>query len=166
MSISTNDAEVQALVETEDVLFRTKLLWAEMHGAGAFDKGRNFLLSAEAEARQLDGILGTDSKGGYDSIMVNESPLLGLTNMRAAIQAEQLKQALPLAGTVLYWLASDWNLSDALTKKKDDCRESMKFFLKTCQWMLKFDPNFVVSAKKLRAVSGSPAVQMARLSRS
>lgn len=33
VSISTNDAEVQALVETEDALFRTKLLWAEMHGA-------------------------------------------------------------------------------------------------------------------------------------
>ena len=120
VSISTNDAEVQALVETEDVLFRTKLLWAEMHGTGAFDKGRDFLLSAEGEARQLDGILGTDSKGGYDSIMVNVSPFLGLTNMRAAIQADQLKQALPFAGTVLYWLASDWNLSDALTKEKDD----------------------------------------------
>ena len=32
-----------------------------------------------------------DSKGGYDSIIVNESFLLGLLNTRAALQALQLK---------------------------------------------------------------------------
>lgn len=71
---------------------------------------RDHLLSAETEARQLSGIVGTDNNGGYNSIMMNESSLLGLTNitnMKAAIQAKQLNQSLPLTGTVLYWQAND-----------------------------------------------------------
>jgi hypothetical protein len=104
-------------------------------------------------------LLGTNSRGGYDSIILNES-LLGLSNARAALQAEYLKQALPACGTLLIWLASDWNLSDALTKKKKKCRESLKYFLKHRRWMLKFDPAFVVSSRKQKSVSGSPAHQL------
>jgi hypothetical protein len=52
----------------------------------------------------VPGILGTDSKGGWDSIMVNESPLLGLSNMRAAIQAYQLKEVIKLRLSRLIWL--------------------------------------------------------------
>ena len=33
-AVGSNDAEVQAILETEDVLFRCRLLWAEIHGAG------------------------------------------------------------------------------------------------------------------------------------
>ena len=40
VSISTNDAEVQALVETEDSVYRTRLLWAEIHGAGQLETCR------------------------------------------------------------------------------------------------------------------------------
>ena len=66
----------------------------------------------EEEAKLVLGLLGTDSKGGYDSIMVNESPMLGLSNTRSAIQAFQLKAAIPRCLTRLLWLASDWNLSE------------------------------------------------------
>ena len=44
----------------------------------------------EAQIVQIKGILCTDSKGGYDAVEVNESPLLGLSIMRAALQAFQL----------------------------------------------------------------------------
>ena len=33
-AVGSNDAEVQSILETEDVLFRTRVLWAELHGAG------------------------------------------------------------------------------------------------------------------------------------
>ena len=108
----------------------------------------------------VPGILGTDSKGGWDSIMVNESPLLGLSNMRAAIQAYQLKEVIKLCLSRLVWLAGDRNLSDSLTKKEPESRESMLFFLRHRSWMLKFDPEFMKSARKIKASSGSPAQQM------
>ena len=109
--------------------------------------------SEEEEAKLVLGLLGTDSKGGYDSIMVNESPMLGLSNTRPAIQAFQLKAAIPRCLTRLLWLASDWNLSD-------ECRKSMEFFLKRRVWMLKFDPSFIQSARKERATKGTPIQQL------
>ena len=112
------------------------------------------------EVKLINGLLGTDSKGGYDSIIVNESPLLGLSNTRAALQAHQLKEALPRCGTKLIWLASDWNLADGLTKKKKECRESLEYFLRKRVWMLRFDPEFIRSAKKERQSKGSPIQQL------
>ena len=160
VAISSNDGEVQSLVETEDAVYRTRLLWAELNGAGIESTGRDLLTGSINEVRMVPGLLGTDSRGGYDSIMINESPLLGLSNVRAALQAEYLKQALPDCGTKLIWLASDWNLSDALTKKKKECRESLEYFLKHRRWMLKFHPDFVVSSRKQKAVSGTPVKQL------
>ena len=159
-SIGTNDAEVQSLVEAEDALFRSRLLWAEMNGAGAYDDSRDLLEASVNEVKLISGLLGTDSKGGYDSIIVNESPLLGLSNTRAALQAHQLKESLPLCGTKLIWLASDWNLADGLTKKKKECRESLEYFLRKRVWMLRFDPEFIRSAKKERQAKGSPIQQL------
>ena len=147
-------------METEDAVYRTRLLWAELNGAGIESTGRDLLTGSINEVRMVPGLLGTDSRGGYDSIMINESPLLGLSNVRAALQAEYLKQALPDCGTKLIWLASDWNLSDALTKKKKECRESLEYFLQHRRWMLKFDPDFVVSSRKQKAVSGTPVKQL------
>ena len=88
--------------------------------------------------------------------VVNESPMFGLSNTRCAIQAFQLKEAIPLC---LTRLASDWNLSDALAKKKKECRQSLEYFPKHRRWMLKFDPAFMISSRKQKAVSGSPAQQ-------
>ena len=49
---------------------------------------------------------------------------------------------------VMTWVASDWNLSDALMKAADSCRKPLELFLKTRRWRVKFDPEFVVAAKK------------------
>ena len=83
-----------------------------MQGTGSIFKGRDLLSVADSQVRLVPGVFGTDSKGGFDLVMVNESPLLGLSNMRAAIQAYQLKQAIRLCHTKLIWLASDWNLGE------------------------------------------------------
>ena len=162
VSIGTNDAEVQSLVEAEDVLFRTRLLWSEINSAGTVAHGTraDLLDVSEAAVRLVPGLLGTDSKGGYDSIMVNESPMLGLSNTRAAIQAYQLKEFLPRCLSKLLWLASDWNLADCMTKKKAECRKSMEYFFQRRVWMLKFDPSFVQSSRKEKATKGSPIQQM------
>ena len=87
-------------------------------------------------------------KGGFDSIEKNESPNLGLSNAKAAIQSFSLKQSLMEITLSLKWLAGDWNLGDALTKELADCRRSLAKFLQLKKWRLRFDPAFIVAAKK------------------
>ena len=150
-SISSNDAEVQSILEAEDQNFRIRLLWTEMHGAGQRHDPREPLIrSAEHQALRVRGVLCTDSRGGYDAVEVNESPLLGLSNMRAALQAFQLRDNLQRVGCELRWLASDYDLADALTKKKFEARQGLLKFLATWVWCIAFDRNFR-SAKKSKA---------------
>ena len=71
----------------------------------------------------------TDSRGGYDAVEVNESPVLGLANLRSALQAFQLRDHLRRAGCELRWVASDYDLGDALTKERLDGRLGLQRFL-------------------------------------
>ena len=81
-AIGSNDAEVQSILEAEDVVFRPRVLWAELHGAGIADPGfypEDLVDVTERAARLARRLLCTDSR-----VEVNESPLLGLSNLRAA----------------------------------------------------------------------------------
>ena len=147
VAISSNDAEIQAMVEAEDSCFRSRLLWAELNGGGV-NRGLDFLAHAVKCVQRIKGIVATDSKGGFDAITLQEGPMLGLSNVRAAIQAFQLKSFFRDNGAVLIWLASDWLLADALTKKKDECRKSLQQFLSKGVWMLQYNPGFETSARK------------------
>ncbi|CAE7462825.1 GIP [Symbiodinium sp. CCMP2592] len=147
-ALGSNDAEVQSVYEAEDQNFRVRLLWTEMHGAGGDTELRsNLVQTKEEQVTRVRGILCTDSKGGYDALERNESPLLGLSNMRAALQAFALRDNLKRVRCELRWLASDYDLADAMTKKRADSRVGLLKFLKTWLWSIAFDPNFV-SAKR------------------
>ena len=154
-AIGSNDAEVQSILEAEDHNFRARLLWSELHGAAGPDAERplrqDLVEVVEKQILGIKGILCTDSKGGYDAVEVNESPLLGLSNMRAALQAFQLRGNLQRAACELRWLASDYDLADALTKKRADCREGLLQFLRTGHWCIKYDPSFTSAKKSKRA---------------
>ena len=154
-AISSNDAEVQSILEAEDHNFRARLLWSELHGAGGVDLERplrvNMINLLENQIARIKGILCTDSRGGYDAVEVNESPLLGLSNMRAALQAFQLRGNLQRAACELRWLASDFDLADALTKKRADCREGLLKFLRTGHWCIRYDPSFTSAKKSKKA---------------
>ena len=66
VAISSDDAEIQAMVESEDNNFRTRLLWSELNGAGV-DKDINDLMQhADLAVSSVSGIVATDSKGGFD----------------------------------------------------------------------------------------------------
>ena len=135
------------------------MLWSELHGAGLHRPERRADLVAEAESQAtlVAGILCTDSCGGYDAVEVNESPLLGLSNMRAALQAFQLRDNLKRVNCDLRWVASDYDLADAFTKKRGDSRIGLLKFLKTRHWAVSYDPNFV--AAKRNKKSGKTAIQ-------
>ena len=148
-AIASNDAEVQAALESEDSNFRARLLWSEINGAGFHhrDLRRDLVASSELQAMKVKGVVCTDSRGGYDAVETNESPLLGLTNMRAALQAFQLRENLRRCGSELRWLASDYDLADSMTKKKADSREGLLKFMATWHWTIAYDPNFVAAKK-------------------
>ena len=158
-AVGSNDAEVQSILEAEDQNFRVRMLWSELHGAGTDrpDRRVDLVEAAENQSCLIKGILCTDSKGGFDAVEVNESPLLGLSNMRSALQAFQLRDNLKRVGCELRWLASDYDLADGFTKKRADSRVGLLKFLRTWLWSIAYDPNFV-AAKKNRKV-GKTAVQ-------
>ena len=157
-AIGSNDAEVQSILEAEDQNFRVRMLWSELHGAGFHRPERrpDLVASAEEQASLVTGILCTDSRGGYDAMEVNESPLLGLSNMRAALQAFQLRDNLKRVGCELRWLASDYDLADAFTKKRGESRMSLLKYMKSRCWSIAFDPNFV--AAKRNKKNGKTAI--------
>ncbi|OLP93846.1 hypothetical protein AK812_SmicGene24198 [Symbiodinium microadriaticum] len=113
-AIGSNDTEIQAMLEDRN--FRTRQLWAEMYGDGGRDSERtlrrDWVETQEKMAIRIKGILCTDSKGGYDAVELNESPLLGLSNTRAALQAFQLRDNLRRTAAELRWVASDFDLGD------------------------------------------------------
>jgi hypothetical protein len=164
VAIGTTDGEVQAMVESEDQNFRARLIWAELNGATC-ERGSDFLKAGEAAVKVVPGIVGTDSKGGYDAVTREEGPNLGFSNARAAIQGHQLKESVKRSGTKLIWLSGEWNISDALTKKSAEARAGFEQFLRTGVWMLKFDPSLVVSARKAKSRGISATGHMRALAR-
>ena len=140
--------EAQSILEAEDHNFRARLIWSELNGRGRQVRDRQDLVDVtERQTLVVKGILCTDSKGGYDAVETNESPLLGLSNIRAALQAFQLRDNLKRTGCELRWVASDYDLADALTKKRAEARVGIMKFLKKWLWSIAFDKEFI-SARK------------------
>ena len=148
-AISTNDGEIQCILEGEDHNFRTRFLWSQLNGCCALPPG-DHLQRANYMMQYAKGIIATDSKGGYDAVTKSEGPMLGLSNARSALQAYQLREQLAESFCRLIWISGDWNLSDALTKKARVAREGLIQFFKQNIWKLKFDPTFIQSEKKAR----------------
>ena len=138
--MGSNDAEVQSIHEAE-------VLWGEQNSVGA-QYDNDWAARAAACHQATAGCLITDSRGGCDSVMLNESANLGLASARSAVQAYALKQSLQDPNTHLVWVASDWNLADALTKTAPEARRPLEQFLRLRKWRVRFDPEFIVAAKK------------------
>ena len=106
---------------------------------------------------------GTDSRGGCDAITKNESPLLGLSNVRSALQAFQLPEQLQDGKGSLIGISGHWNLSDALTKKDKSCGAGLSQFVKNWMWKLTYGPNFIQSEKKAKKLGQGAVSQMRQL---
>ena len=157
-AISTNDGEVQSMVEGESANYRARFMWAQINGC---PPGKQLLDGANNIMKYVHGLVGTDSKGGFDAITKSEGPLLGLTNFRSALQAFQLRDQLKDGNARLIWLSGDWNLSDALTKKPSTARQGVMQFLRNFIWKLHYDPQFITSERKGKK-SGRGALQQMR----
>ena len=139
--ISTNDGEIQSMVEGEDANYRTKFLWCQLNGCILKEE---LLDEASDMVTYVRGILGTDSRGGFDAIMKNESPL-GLPNIRSALQAFQLREQIEKA------------------KKDKNAHAGLMQFLRNWMWKLSCDPNFIQSERKSKRLGQGAVTQMRRL---
>ena len=159
-AISTNDGEIQSMLEGEDANFRTRFLWCQLNGCLC---DQDLLQDANRMVSFVKGIIGTDSRGGYDAINKHEGPLLGLSNARSALQAFQMREQLRSSGGKLIWISGDWNLGDAMTKKSKTARQGLIQFMRNWFWRLTFSPDFVVSEKKAKQLGKSAVEQMRQL---
>ena len=48
----------------------------------------------------------------------------------------------------MHLVSGDWDLGNALTQRQSSARGAMLVFLRTWKWKLRFDPDFIVAAKK------------------
>ena len=64
VALGTNDAEVQSLVEAEDVQYKTRLLRAQMNGFKV-EESRNLVGVSDLMVSAVPGLLGKDSKGDH-----------------------------------------------------------------------------------------------------
>ena len=138
-AISSNDAEVQAVLEGEGQNFRIRVLRSEMNGAAQDLRPEEDRVAwAERLSRNVKGILA----GGLDAVMYNDSPMLGLSSARSALQALQLRESLHRTLAELRWVASDYDMGDAFTKKKQDCWLGLRKYLSTGLWAIAYDKSF------------------------
>ena len=146
------------MVDGQDANSRTRFLWYQLIGClcqTELLKDANYMVSF------VKGILlGTDSRGGFDLINKSESLLLGLSNVRSALQAFQLREQLQEGKGSITCINGDWNLSDALMKKDRSCRAGLSQFVKSWMWKLTYDPNFIQSEKKAKMLGQGAVPQM------
>ena len=77
-------------------------MWAQVNGCPL---SNDRLESANLVMKYVKGVVGTDSRGVFDAATKSEAPLLGLSNIRSALQGYQLKEQLEDGGANLIWLS-------------------------------------------------------------
>ena len=120
----------------------------ELNGYGIRGNYEDLRARAREVTQEVLAIIATDSRGAYDAVNQMASAGLGSRRSRTAVEAAALKQVFNQEKNVLIWLSSDWNISDGLTKEKSESRRSLEAFMRTGRWRLRFDPNFIIAARK------------------
>ena len=141
--LGSNGAEVQAITEGEDLVFRIRGLWAEMHGV-VLERQHLY----EQIRSSTTGALVMDSRGIYDAITRNTSSLHGLRSGRAGYElALAICQARRI-DTVMRWVNGVAQLADAMTKSNSR-RVLLQCFSGNQRWRLIHDEKFT-AGKKLK----------------
>ena len=141
--LGSNGAEVQAITEGEDITFRIRAMWAEIHGirltkSNLYDSVRDTTVGAVV----------MDTKGIFDAMTRNVSALHGLRSSRAGYELTlSVQQAMRIA-TKLRWVNGLAQLADCLTKFNQK-KLFLQFLAGGQKWKLVFDKKFV-AGKKLR----------------
>lgn len=149
----SNGSEAQALYETEDKGWKARLFWALLHGK------RLLRGNADELAACVESLLVTDSRGCYDALSNNDSPLLGMSNAKTGVELRSVQNG-TREGSQCYitWVPSDLNLSDCVTKVSYEAFRVWALFNSRKSWIVKFNDEFISARKqqKLRQQQGKP----------
>ena len=119
----------------EDQSYDIRMLMAEMAG---YTLNRDNLHSV---VKEIEGALVMDSRGIFDAMTKNMSPLHGLRESRAGYELTMAVNLGLLAGTRFRWVNGTSQLGDSLTKA--DARKVILQFLSQRQyWRLVHDEKF------------------------
>ena len=133
--LGSNGAETQAITIGEDQNFNIRMLMAEIGGANV-EKG-----NVHEVVKTVDGAVVMDSRGIYDAMTKNVSPLHGLRESRAGYELTLAVNNGVQAGTRWRWVNGLAQLGDSLTKA--GARKAFLQFLSQRQfWRLVDDPKF------------------------
>lgn len=133
-AICTNDGEVQSMLEGEDNNFRTRFLWTQTQINGCACGG-DMLNRATSMVKCVGGIVGTDSKGGFDAV----TPYM----VGRRLEPQRCTHR---------------------TKKAVIARQGLMQFLRNFIWRLHYDPQFITSKKKSKQLGQGALRQMKELS--
>ena len=149
----SNGSEAQSLYECEDKGWKSRLFWSLLYGRKLL-RGNQDQLAACVES-----LLITDSRGCYDSLSNNDSPLLGMSNAKTGVELRSV-QLRTREGSRCYvtWVPSDLNLADSMTKVSYEAFKVYALYNSRKAWVVKFNSEFVSARKqqKLRQQQGKP----------
>ena len=139
--LGSNGAEVQSVTEAEDLVFRARSFWCELHGK-SFD--RHNLYSVVRECSH--GAVVMDTRGIFDAATRNVSSLHGLRSSRSGYELTiSVCQALQV-GTQFRWVHGGVQLGDSLTKWNSR-KVLLQFFANGQRWTVIHDPKFEAGRK-------------------
>ena len=141
--LGSNGAEVQAVTETEDAVFRTRGLLVEIMGIPFDRKNLGYVI-----CKHTKGAVVMDTRGIYDAASRNISSLHGLRSSRAGYELTLSVAQAVRSGTRFRWVHGGVQLGDSLTKT--GARKVLLQFLANGQrWKIVHDPKFE-SGRKVR----------------
>ena len=151
VAVGSNSSEEQGIYETEDNLWKVRILWACLNGK-QMRRGLQHEL-----ARETIGLLVMDSKGCYDALTRIESAGLGMVHAKDGVEMLSLRDSTgDKERCYPCWVPSDLNLGDALTKDTADSRKVWALFHQRKTWVIKFSAEFISARKsqKLKRQQG------------
>ena len=140
---SSLGCETQAANDAEGELAYMRLAYLET------EKGSVNLQNISKELHKVTGVMVSDCKALYDSLMTSESSCLGQEDKRNGIETLALKENIVDGGTLFRWVHTHAMLADALTKNSSAAEHGLRLFLSTPYWKLVFDENFVSGRKRI-----------------
>ena len=139
--LGSNGAEVQSVTEAEDLVFRARSFWCELHGK-VFDRRNLYSVVRECS----HGAVVMDTRGIFDAATRNVSSLHGLTSSRSGCELTiSVCQALQV-GTQFRWVHGGVQSGDSLTKWNSR-KVLLQFFANGQRWTVIHDPKFEAGRK-------------------
>ena len=145
----SNNNETQSVAFGDEMLWLTRLTWAELHGA------QLIRWRLDEAVNMIRGLLITDSRRIFDAITRSEGPQLGMRSLRSGEEARGIKGQIIRTETSFRWVNGLAMLADSLTKPGYPARHGTEQFLRDQVWKCTFDSMFESGRRRVRNGKGA-----------